>query len=389
LPPDRPVRCLAVIPARGGSKGVPHKNLALVGGVPLVARAIRAALSARSIDAVAVSSDDPAILALAQEEGAIPIVRPAALSDDAASSEAAVLHALDARADDPAITLLIQCTSPFTSSEDLDQLVAALDDPAMDAALIVAEDHGFLWSRDADGRGSGINHDHHGPRRRRQDLPPQYRETGAAYAMRTAAFRAAKSRFCGPVALVETQAPVIEIDTPADLSVVRAIADTRRTAPDHARLAAVKALVTDFDGVHTDDSVVVSQDGSEAVRCSRADGLGIELLKAAGVPVLILSREANPVVARRAEKLGVPVIQGEREKVRALTAWLAEQRLTAGEIAYIGNDVNDLGCLGLAGLSFAPVDAHDAARDAAQHVLRSRGGGGAVREVCDLILAAR
>lgn len=393
MPPDERVRCLAVIPARGGSKGVPAKNLALVGGLPLVARAVRAAKAAHRIDAVLVSSDDPAIRAVAEAEGAIAIARPAAISGDTASSEAAVLHALDQLRDPaiagPAITVMIQCTSPFTTGDDLDRLVAALDDPGVAAAITVAADHGFLWTRDAAGMGAGINHDPRLPRRRRQDLAPQYLETGAAYAMRTAAFRATGTRFCGPVALVETDSPRVEIDTPDDLALVRAIAATRGTAPDPARLAGVKALVTDFDGVHTDDRVTVAQDGQEAVRCSRADGLGIEMLKAAGVPVLILSREANPVVTRRAEKLRVPVIQGALDKESVLRGWLAAEGLQAAEIAYVGNDANDIACLALAGLSFVPADAHPSARNAAQHVLAANGGAGAVREVCDLILAAR
>ncbi len=379
------MRCLAVIPARGGSKGVPGKNLAPIAGVPLVARAIRAALAAERIDAVAVSTDDPAILSLAEAEGAAPVARPAEISGDTASSESAVLHALDFLRRDYDIVLLIQCTSPFTTADDLDRLVAALDDPAFDAALTVVEDHGFLWS----GGGAGVNHDHRQPRKRRQDLPPQYRETGAAYAMRIAALRATGTRFCGKVALVETDAPPIEIDTPADLALARAIAETRRPAPDRAALARVKALVTDFDGVHTDDRVSTDQDGREAVRCSRADGLGVEMLRAAGVPLLILSREANPVVSARAAKLRATVIQGEKDKEAALRRWLAEQGLAPQDIAYIGNDANDIACLALAGLSFVPADAHPVARNAAQHMLAAKGGHGAVREVCDLILAAR
>ncbi|MFW2830495.1 cytidylyltransferase domain-containing protein [Sphingomonas sp. ID0503] len=380
-------RAIAVIPARGGSKGLPGKNLAPLDGVPLVLRTIRAAQAASRIDCVIVSSDDPAILALAKEAGVTALDRPAAISGDEASSEAAVLHALDSISTADGVVVMLQCTSPFTTPVEVDALVTALDDAAYDSAVIVRADHGFLWRRDA-GRGVGVNHDPTCPRQRRQDLEPAFRETGAGYAMRMAAFRQTGHRFCGNVALVQSDAPAVEIDDAADLALVRAIAATRAelTIPS---LSGVRALVTDFDGVHTDDCAIVSEDGTESVRVSRRDGLGIEMLKAAGVPVLILSREANAVVRRRAEKLQVPVIHGCRDKLTALRDWGVAEGIPLSDIAYVGNDVNDIECMAAVGVSCAPVDAHPEALRAATMVLERRGGDGAVREICDLILAAR
>jgi|LNFM01.1.fsa_nt_gb N-acylneuraminate cytidylyltransferase len=154
------------------------------------------------------------------------------------------------------------------------------------------------------------------------------------------------------------------------------------------RLRRVKALVTDFDGVHTDNTVLVDETGRESVRCSRADGLGIDLLRAADIPVLILSRESNPVVAARAAKLRVEVIHDCLDKIGALRAWVSARGLQLADIAYVGNDVNDLECLEAAGLPFVPADAHTDARRAGLP-LRMRGGEGAVREVADMILAAQ
>ncbi|MGW4106949.1 acylneuraminate cytidylyltransferase family protein, partial [Streptomyces sp. NPDC004976] len=142
-------RVLAVIPARGGSKGVPAKNLAPVGGVPLVARAVRECRAARNVTDVVVSTDDQAIAAAARQAGAEVVLRPATIAGDTATSEAAVLHAMEshealhgARVD---VVLLVQCTSPFLLREDVDGVAAAVADGGADTAVTVAPFHGFLW----------------------------------------------------------------------------------------------------------------------------------------------------------------------------------------------------------------------------------------------------
>ena len=153
-------------------------------------------------------------------------------------------------------------------------------------------------------------------------------------------------------------------------------------------LQRVKVLVTDFDGVHTDNSVYMDESGREAVRCSRADGQGVDLLRDLGIPVLILSREPNPVVAARAAKLRVEVIHDCKDKLGTLRNWLADRGVDLSDIAYVGNDVNDLKCLEAAGISFVPADGHPDVLHAGLR-LQARGGHGAVREVCDLLLRSR
>ncbi|GGQ58392.1 hypothetical protein GCM10010250_33550 [Streptomyces althioticus] len=142
-------RVLAVIPARGGSKGVPAKNLAPVGGVPLVARAVRECRAARHVTDVVVSTDDADIAETARQAGAEVVLRPTDLAGDTATSEAAVLHALDAhealhgaRVD---VVLLVQCTSPFLTREDVDGVAAAVAHGDADTAVTVAPFHGFVW----------------------------------------------------------------------------------------------------------------------------------------------------------------------------------------------------------------------------------------------------
>jgi CMP-N-acetylneuraminic acid synthetase len=200
--------------------------------VPLLARAVRACRAARLVTDVVVSTDDAAIAEAARAAGADPVPRPAAIAGDTASSESAVLHAMDAyqalRGERVEVVLLVQCTSPFITAAEVDAVAAAVVEDGADSALTVAPFHGYLW-RDAGpvaepAPAFGVNHDL-ARRPRRQDRPEDLLETGAAYAMRADGFRAARHRFFGRTALVRTDpARVLEIDEPDDLSRARALA---------------------------------------------------------------------------------------------------------------------------------------------------------------------
>jgi 3-deoxy-D-manno-octulosonate 8-phosphate phosphatase (KDO 8-P phosphatase) len=152
---------------------------------------------------------------------------------------------------------------------------------------------------------------------------------------------------------------------------------------------AVKLVVFDFDGVFTDNTVYVSQDGVESVRCWRSDGLGLAKLKQAGVPAVIVSTETNPVVTARADKLAIRCIQGCDDKLAAVRALAVEHGLTLADIAFVGNDINDLACLQAVGLPIVVHDAHADVVALGAHRTTARGGRGAVREVCDTVVAAR
>lgn len=148
-------------------------------------------------------------------------------------------------------------------------------------------------------------------------------------------------------------------------------------------------LVLDFDGVLTDNTVTVTSDGVESVTCWRGDGIGTAALIVAGVPVLVLSKERDPVVRVRCGKLGLECHQGVDDKAPALIALLAERGIDPADAAYVGNDTNDLGPLGIVGLPIVVADAHPDVLDSAAYVTTAPGGRGAVREVCDRILAAK
>ena len=152
------------------------------------------------------------------------------------------------------------------------------------------------------------------------------------------------------------------------------------------QLSRIKLLALDFDGVMTDNRVLVREDGSEAVWCNRSDGLGIERLRQSGIEVVVLSKEKNPVVAARCRKLGIECIQGCDDKLSELKQKAESRKLKGDEIAYVGNDVNDLECMKWVGCAIAVGDAMPEVRSVAKWATSKPGGRGAVREVCDLLL---
>lgn len=382
-PTPRTPRAVAIIPARGGSKGIPLKNLQKVAGVSLLARAINAAQASPSISRVVVSTDHDGIAAEAQRAGAEVAHRPAEIAGDTATSESALIHTLSTLDEDFDITVFMQCTSPFIDSASIENAVRTVRDDEADVVFSAVEDHSFLWLLDDDDAQQAVAVGHEANfRPRRQDRAKHFNETGAFYVMRTAGLLEHEHRFFGRIGIEEVPPEhAREIDDMSDLTLVRAIASTQETA----QVIDVDALVTDFDGVHTDDGAYVDEDGNEQVRVHRGDGMGISRLVKSGVPVMILSKERNPVVTRRAEKLNVDVAQGIDNKAHILNAWIDTNGLDPARVAYVGNDINDLEAFDVVGWPVAVADAHPKVLAAARVVLDRPGGRGAVREVCDLI----
>ena len=374
---------MAIIPARGGSKGIRLKNLREIGGKSLLGRAIESARSAAAVSDVVVSTDHEQIKAEALRYGARVIDRPADIAGDTASSESVLLHALANAESQPEITVFIQCTSPFIDPADLDAAIAAVASQRADVSFAAVADHGFHWGLDPQGEAVAVGHDKlHRPRR--QDREPRFRETGAFYVMDTRGFLEAGHRFFGKVRVHEVPAEHgIDIDTEADLLLAGLAVPATREPIE------VDAVITDFDGVHTPDTAYVDEHGTETVRVSRSDGMGVARLRAAGVKFLILSKEINPVVAARAAKLNVEVAHGIDNKAEYLARWLADESINPARVAYVGNDINDLGAMALVGWPITVADAQEDVHRAARYKLTRKGGHGAVRELAELVLAAR
>lgn len=150
--------------------------------------------------------------------------------------------------------------------------------------------------------------------------------------------------------------------------------------------AQLDAVLFDFDGVLTDNRVLVFEDGREAVVCNRADGLAFDFLRRVALPAFILSTETNPVVEARAAKLKVTAMTGLRDKVGAVRALCREHGYSADRLMFIGNDINDLPVMDMVGYPVAVADSHAALHRAAWHVLQTPGGAGVARDIVERVI---
>lgn len=147
----------------------------------------------------------------------------------------------------------------------------------------------------------------------------------------------------------------------------------------------IKLIVSDFDGVMTDNRVLLDEEGKESIFFNRADGMGVNMIKELNIPFLILSTELNPIVGRRAEKLKVEVIQGVLNKEKELIDYCLEQEIPLQDVLYIGNDINDLDVMKIVGIRAVPSDAYDVVKQIADIKLKTQGGFGVIREVAELL----
>jgi CMP-N-acetylneuraminic acid synthetase len=219
-------KVLALIPARGGSKGIPRKNVQDFGGIPLLGHKIRQASSA-GVDEIWVSTDDSEISEIAKKFGATVIDRPAEYSLDTSSTDEVLNHAIQTlNPKESDILLLLQVTSPLISIESIVKCIQHLiQSPSLNCVISIHKSHPFLWSMDTDNvlNWSPKNHSRT-YRPRRQELAPEGWETGGCYAIRVSALRNQGNRYPSPTGVVEVSLmEAIDIDTWSDLDAARKI----------------------------------------------------------------------------------------------------------------------------------------------------------------------
>ena len=396
---------LSLIPARGGSKSIPRKNIRPLAGHPLIAYSIAAGRQARLVTRTIVSTDDEEIAAVARQYGAeTPFLRPAEFAQDNTTDFPVFTHALgwlrEHEGYQPEIVVQLRPTSPIRPPEMVDGAIQLLlDHPQADSVrgIVPSGQNPFkMWRVDETGRMRpllsvpGIAEPFNAPR---QALPQTYWQTGHIDAIRVSTILE-KNSLSGETILPLHIDPryTIDIDTLKDWAraeglVTQGDLPMVRPGPGKRPLPSQVALVVfDFDGVMTDDRVWVDENGQESVVVHRGDGMGIALLRKAGIPAAVLSTERNKVVAARCKKLHLPVQQDLQDKAAALRKLLAEQQIDPAQVVYLGNDVNDLPCFPLVGCAVVVADAHPAVIAAADLVLEHTGGHGAVRELVDIIL---
>ncbi len=404
--PPSPI--LTLVPARGGSKSIPRKNLKLLNGVPLIAYSIAAGLQANCTPRVIVSTDDEEIAAVSRMYGAeVPFMRPEELAQDDTLDLPVFQHALQwldqNEGYQPEIVVQLRPTSPFRPDGMVDHAVRILQENAWASSvrgIVPSGQNPYkMWRLSEDGSmkpllETGIEEAYNQPR---QKLPPTFWQTGHIDAVRPEVILGGSMSGRAVYPLHIDPKYTVDLDTGLDweraewrlrdpeLNIVRP-AQARLQRPLPAR---IELIVFDFDGVMTDNTAYVSEDGIESVRVSRGDGMGIDLLRDAGVDMFVLSTEPNPVVAARCRKLKIGYEHGVGKKGEALSKILAERGVDPANVVYLGNDVNDLPCFPLVGCAVAVVDAHPAALAEADLVLTKPGGRGAVRELADMVLARR
>ena len=401
---------LALIPARGGSKGIPRKNIRHFAGYPLLAWSIAAAQQSSSVTRIIVSTDDEEIASTARVYGAeTPFLRPARLAQDHTTDLPVFEHALQWLEENenyrPELVIQLRPTSPIRPRDCVDRAVEILNThPEADCVrgvVLAGQNPHKMWRFAGEDtpmtpllQVNGIAEPYNAPR---QILPPVYWQTGHIDAIRVSTIKQKKS-LTGDVVypLVIDPLFTVDIDNLSDWAKYEALATSglemvtpgttfagKRSIPEKINL-----IICDFDGVITDNRVWVDQHGTEFVAAYRSDSIGVQALRAIGIDVMILSSEPNRVVEARARKMGVQVIHGVgiHDKGSVMREVLEQKHLRAENVVYVGNDVNDLPCFEVAGWSVAVADAYPEVLQAADHVLSKPGGHGALRELCDLVL---
>lgn len=215
-------KTIAIIPARGGSKGIPRKNLLQLYGKPLVGRTIETAKQSCYIDKVVISTDDLEIANVSKQHGAEIAWRPEDISGDLVSSELALLNTLEQYPNYDELVFL-QCTSPLTLPEDINKIVEQRRSTQSDTAFSASESHHFLWKYDKSGNAVGINHDKR-VRVMRQEWEKAYYENGAVYAMDVNGFIEHRHRFFGKTTIyVMPTERSLDIDSLNDLLIAETI----------------------------------------------------------------------------------------------------------------------------------------------------------------------
>ena len=398
---------LALIPARGGSKGIPRKNIRSFAGYPLIAWSIAAAKQAACVTRIIVSTDDEEIAAVAREYGAeTPFLRPAEFAQDQTTDLPVFEHALQwLEANEnyrPESVIQLRPTSPIRPRDCVDSainiLLEHIDADCFRGVVPAGQNPHKMWRFAGEGQPmkpllevEGIDEPYNAPR---QILPPVYWQTGHIDAIHVSTIRE-KHSLTGDVIYPLMLDPryTVDIDTLSDWAKYEALANSglemvtpgklKRPMPEKIDL-----IISDFDGVITDNRVWVNEDGTEYVAAYRSDSIGVQYLRASGIDVMIISSESNRVVEARARKMGVQVIHGVgiHDKGRVMRDVLEQKNIRAENVIYIGNDLNDLPCFEVAGWSVAVADAYPEVVRAADFVTSKAGGHGALREVCDLIL---
>lgn len=377
-----------VIPVRGGSKGIHLKNIKEFCGRPLVYWTVAAACSCAQVDHVYVSTDSELIAKTVKSFGFSKldvIHRPKETATDEATTESAMLDfAMRYQFEH---IMLIQATSPLLDEYDIKEGIKKYLTGKYDSLLSVVRQKRFIWKV---AREDALPFNYHPEARpRRQEMEGFLVENGAFYITSRDNLLKSRCRLSGRIGLYEMpEDTYFEIDEISDWIIMENLKNIRLRDKGNIVKNNITLFVTDVDGVLTDGGMYYDNQNNEQKKFNTRDGKGIELLKASGIKVMFLTSEENNIVRRRAEKLQVDFcFMGIKNKKQFLDEFFkTNSQYTYANMAYIGDDINDLDVLRIAGFSAAPNDATKENKAVVHYVCKHIGGKGCVREFCELIL---
>ncbi len=380
---------VAFIPVRGGSKSIPLKNIKNFCGKPLVYWTVKAASECDSIDKVFVSTDSKEIsdvvngLKLPKVE---VIGRSLETATDTASTESALLEFAESRSFDNIV--LIQATSPLLKSSDLQKGFELFNEPSIDSVMSVVRQKRFNWKYVGDYI-QPINYDVFN-RPRRQEFEGYLVENGAFYITKRTALLESRNRVSGNIKAVEMpESTYFEIDEPSDWVIMEQLLKQELAGAKKTEMK-IEMFLTDCDGCLTDSGMYYSEHGDELKKFCSYDGMGFSLLRKNGIKTGIITGESVELNQRRADKLKLDIVEkGCKDKAEALTRISKEYGIPFENIAYMGDDINDLDAMKIAGYTFAPANAVQSIKEISDYVCEKNGGSGAFREAVDFILSGK
>lgn len=379
---------VAFIPVRGGSKSIPLKNIKPMNGKPLVYWTINAACKCRYIDKVYVSTDSTEIEQVVSNfslEKVEVIGRSAETASDTASTESAMLEFAERVEFDHIV--LIQATSPLLTSEDLTGGFDLYFQEDTDSVLSVVPQKRFNWKKGGKGFFEPLNYNYYS-RPRRQDFDGYYTENGAFYITSKERLVHYKNRISGNIRAYEmSEDTFFEIDEPDDWMIIEQLLKKRKEKSNAKEKRKIKMFLTDCDGCLTDGGMYYTENGDEIKKFSTLDGMGISLLKEKGIITGIITGETTHIVERRARKLKIDEVhQGIKNKLEIVDQLCKKYGITREEIAYVGDDINDLDVLCNIGFACTVNSAQRAVKERVDYVSPYKGGEGAVRDIIERIL---
>jgi YrbI family 3-deoxy-D-manno-octulosonate 8-phosphate phosphatase len=375
----------AIIPLRKDSKGIPGKNKKKMLGRPLFSWILTAA-NFSDLDEVYVFTDDQEIIDYIHKEyhwtpKVKVLLRSSENATDTASTESAMLEFAEQLQYDFDILCLLQATSPMTTAADINAVLDKIEKEKFDSALTVVKTHRFCWNAN----GIPQNYDVFN-RPRRQDFQGLLIENGAVYATTKTAFSDSKNRLSGNIAVVEMEeASYVEIDNSTDWEIVeKLLANRLQKSKKHNR---IDYLVLDVDGVFTDGSVYFGAEGELMKKFDMRDGMGLEILRQNKVEVVVMTSENSALVEARMKKLQIKhTYLGVKDKYALLNHFLKDKKIGFDQVAYVGDDVNDLANICRVGWSFCPANGTEIVKQHADYILTHNSADGAIREVSEILM---